>query len=152
NPAPQYDNGADDNLIGVVNNTSQTITSLQLSSAAVDIFGFDNDGICGGPPGWTFNPLGPLPNCAGAQDPRKYGQGPITFTVTNTHLGTVNFGNGGVPSGTTSYFSLEGGNLIPSLQVKIPDPKLVFQKSGPANMAVGQWGAFGLNIQNTGGS
>ena len=152
NAAPSYDNGADDNVIGVANNTGNTITSLQLSSAAVDIFGFDHDGLCGGPPGWTFNPLGPLPNCAGAQDPNLYGQGPVTFTVTNTHLGVVNFGNGGIPTNTVSYFSLEGGNLIASLQVKIPDPKLVFQKSGPATMALGQWGAFGLNVQNTGGS
>src|SRR3984957_3665737 len=38
NPAPSYDNGNDDNLIGVVNNTGGAITSLQLSSATVTIF------------------------------------------------------------------------------------------------------------------
>ena len=152
NAAPSYDNGADDNVIGVANNTGNTITSLQLSSAAIDIMGFDGDGICDGPPGWTFNPLGPLPNCPGALDPHKYGQGPITFTVTNPNSGFVNFGNGGIPPGGTTYFSLEGGNLNASLKVKIPDPALVVQKSGPATMALGQWGAFGLNIQNTGGS
>src|SRR5215472_13460316 len=46
NPSPSYDNGADDNLIGVVNNTGQPITSLQLSSATVPVFSFENDGVC----------------------------------------------------------------------------------------------------------
>src|SRR5499425_1724099 len=31
-------------------------------------------------------------------------------------------------------------------------PNLVFTKSGPATMSLGQWGQFGLNIQNTGSS
>src|SRR5437879_8502002 len=35
NPSPSYDNGLADNLIGVVNNTAQTITALQLSSATI---------------------------------------------------------------------------------------------------------------------
>jgi len=93
NPAPSYESGNDDNMIGVVNNTGTTITSLQLSSAAVDIFGFDGDGICG-LPGWIFSPVGPKPMCPGA-DPRRYGQGAITFNVATTHSGIVNFGNGG---------------------------------------------------------
>src|SRR5579859_4783258 len=58
NPSPSYDNGLDDNLIGVVNNTSKTITALQLTSATVPIFGLEDDGICAGP-GWIFSPLGP---------------------------------------------------------------------------------------------
>src|SRR5947208_14797798 len=31
-------------------------------------------------------------------------------------------------------------------------PNLVFTKSGPATMSLGQWGQFGLNVQNTGTS
>ena len=54
NPAPSYDSGLDDNLIGVVNNTAQTITGLQLSSATIPIFAFENDGVCAGPPGYDF--------------------------------------------------------------------------------------------------
>src|ERR1700758_4667434 len=42
NPATSFDSGLDDNLIGVINNTSQTITGLQISSATVPIFAFDN--------------------------------------------------------------------------------------------------------------
>src|ERR1051326_6716977 len=68
NPSPSYDGGLDDNLIGVVNNTSKTITALQLTSATVPIFGLEDDGVCG-LPGWTFSPLGPNPNCPIATDP-----------------------------------------------------------------------------------
>jgi uncharacterized repeat protein (TIGR01451 family)/fimbrial isopeptide formation D2 family protein len=152
NPAPSYDNGHDDNMIGVVNNTGTAITSLQLSSATVAIFAFENDGLCGGPPGWIFSALGPKPNCAGATDPHLYGQGGITFTVTNPNSGFVNFGNGGIAPGGSGFFSLEGANLTASLQVKIPDPVLVLRKSGPATMILGQRGAFGLDVQNNGGS
>ncbi|HVN46543.1 MAG TPA: hypothetical protein VMT66_15045 [Steroidobacteraceae bacterium] len=151
NPAPSYESGDDDNMIGVVNNTGTAITSLQLSSATVDIFGFDGDGICG-LPGWNFSPVGPLPNCAGAKDPNRYGQGAITFNVTNTHSGVVNFGNGGIAANGSTFFSLEGANLTVDLQAKIPDPVLVLRKSGPATMSLAQWGAFGLDVQNNGGS
>ncbi len=46
NPQP-YDN-IEDTLIGIVNNSSKPIFSLQLSASAaqVPIFGFDGDGIC----------------------------------------------------------------------------------------------------------
>jgi uncharacterized repeat protein (TIGR01451 family) len=85
-------------------------------------------------------------------DPHRYGQGAITFTVTNPFKGIVNFGNGGLPPGQSTFFSLEGGNIAAGLQVKIPDPVLVLRKSGPATMALQQWGAFGLDVQNNGGS
>jgi len=152
NPAFSYENGDDDNMIGVVNNTGTTISSLQLSSATAPIFGFDGDGICGGPPGWIFSALGPKPNCTSVADPHRYGQGPITFTVTTPYKGIVNFGNGNLAPGTSTFFSLEGGNIAAGLQVKIPDPVLVLRKSGPATMALAQWGAFALDVQNNGGS
>ena len=152
NPAFSYENGDDDNMIGVVNNTGNAISRLQLSSAIAPIFGFDGDGVCGGPPGWIFSALGPKPNCTTVADPHRYGQGPITFTVTTPYKGIVNFGSGGLAPGTSTFFSLEGGNIAASLQVKIPDPVLVFRKSGPVTMTLGQWGTFGLDVQNTGGS
>src|SRR5579864_7817424 len=120
NPAPSYDNGADDNLIGVVNNTAQTITALQLTSATVPIFGLEDDGICAGPPGWTFSPLGPNPNCAIATDPHGYGPAGINYTIFNANSGLVNFGNGGVPPGGNAFFSLEGGSLTKIVAVVIP--------------------------------
>src|SRR5215469_2330070 len=111
NPAPSYDNGLDDNLIGVVNNTNKTITSIQLTSATIPIFGLEDDGICAGPPGWTFSPLGPNPNCAIATDPHRYGPAGINYTIFNPNSGIVNFGNGGIAPGRNAFFSLEGGNL-----------------------------------------
>jgi hypothetical protein len=54
NPAPSYDQGLDDNLIGVVNNTSKVITALELTSATVPIFGLEDDGVCDGPAGMDF--------------------------------------------------------------------------------------------------
>src|ERR1051326_3253053 len=105
NPAPSYDNGLDDNMIGVVNNTSKTITALQLSSTTVPIFGLEDDGVCG-LPGWTFSPAGPNPDCAIATDPHGYGPAGINFTIFSNFSGIVNFGNGGIPPGGNAFFSL----------------------------------------------
>ncbi|MGH9569142.1 MAG: hypothetical protein ACRD4F_05855 [Candidatus Angelobacter sp.] len=120
NPAPSYDNGLDDNLIGVVNNTTKTITALQLSSATVPIFGLEDDGVCGGPPGWTFSPAGPNPNCAIATDPHRYGPAGINYTIFNANSGIVNFGNGGIAPNGHAFFSLEGAHLTKIVAVVIP--------------------------------
>ena len=40
-----YD-GCDDTLIGVQNNNAGTLLSVPLSSATLDLFGFDGDGAC----------------------------------------------------------------------------------------------------------
>jgi hypothetical protein len=42
---PPYE-GADDALIGIVNNSSQSISSIPVS-AEIELFGFEGDGICG---------------------------------------------------------------------------------------------------------
>ncbi len=44
--------GADDSLIGVLNNSSSPVSELPLAVPGSDLFGFDGDGICdaGGPP------------------------------------------------------------------------------------------------------
>src|SRR5438105_15274602 len=46
NPPPSYDNGLDDNLISVLNNTIKTFPALQLTSAIVPIIGLEYDGVC----------------------------------------------------------------------------------------------------------
>src|SRR5712671_3550447 len=120
NPATSFDSGLDDNLIGVINNTAQTITGLQLSSATIPIFAFDNDGVCAGRPGYTFSALGPNPNCAIATDPHTYGPAGINFTVINANTGIVNFGNGGIGPNSNSFFSLEGGNLTKIVVIVVP--------------------------------
>jgi len=136
NPSPSYDNGLDDNLIGVVNNTSKTITALQLSSATVPIFGLEDDGVCDAPPGWTFSALGPNPNCAIATDPHHYGPAGINYTIFNANSGIVNFGNGGIAPGGNAFFSLEGAHLTKIVAVVIPGLAITKQVSvvggGPA--------------------
>jgi uncharacterized repeat protein (TIGR01451 family)/fimbrial isopeptide formation D2 family protein len=129
NPSPSYDNGLDDNLIGVVNNTSKVITGLELTSATVPIFGLEDDGVCAGPPGWTFSPLGPNPNCAIATDPHRYGPAGINFTIFNANSGIVNFGNGGIAPNSNSFFSLEGGNLTKIVAVVVPGLEITKQVS-----------------------
>jgi hypothetical protein len=95
-----YD-GAEDTLVGVVNNSSNTITQLTLSGS--DIFGFDADGIC------TYAFAGNSYCSTSARngtDPQDY-QGPTsTFTITNSDSGAVNF-NPGIGPGISTYFSLE---------------------------------------------
>lgn len=102
--ANPYDlsSGGDDTLIGVVNNSSSPVGSVNLSGN--DIFGFESDGIC------TFTFVGSS-YCTASQvagtDPGDY-QGPTsTFTVTDVNTGRVNF-SPGVPAGGSTYFSLEG--------------------------------------------
>ena len=119
NPSPSYDQGLDDNLIGVVNNTNKVVTAVQLTSATVPIFGLEDDGVCG-LPGWTFSALGPNPNCAIATDPHLYGPAGINYTIFNANSGIVNFGNGGIAPGGNAFFSLEGGNLTKIVAVVIP--------------------------------
>jgi hypothetical protein len=90
-------------LVGVVNNSASTVSSLALTGS--DIFGFDGDGIC------TFTFVG-SGYCTASQtagtDPGDY-QGPTsTFAITNANSGTVNFSPAIAASGGTSYFSLEG--------------------------------------------
>src|SRR3982074_1350131 len=126
NPAPSYDNGNDDNMIAVVNNTAQTVTGLQITSTTLDIFGFDGDGVCARPPGWTFSALGPNPNCAIATDPFRYGPVGINFTRFNPFGGIDNFGNGGIPPNGSAFFTLEGADL--NKIVVIIDPGLAITK------------------------
>src|SRR5882757_2514491 len=129
NPATSFDSGVDDNLIGVINNTAQTITGSQISSATIPIFAFDNDGVCAGPPGYTFSALGPNPNCAIATDPHTYGPAGINFTVINANTGIVNFGNGGITPNSNSFFSLEGGNLTKIVVIVVPGLAITKQVS-----------------------
>src|SRR5580765_7845627 len=135
NPSPSYDQGLDDNLIGVVNNTNKVVTAVQLTSATVPIFGLEDDGVCG-LPGWTFSALGPNPNCAIATDPHLYGPAGINFTIFNANSGIVNFGNGGIAPGGNALFSLEGGSLTKIVAVVIPGLEITKQVSvvggGPA--------------------
>lgn len=96
-----YDS-SDDTLVGVLNSSSSTVSSLPLASPTTDIFGFEGDGICS--PGY-----GAAGNCTKGLDqgdPYDYTGDLVTFNVTDVSHGTVNF-LGGLAPGASTYFSLE---------------------------------------------
>jgi len=125
-PAPGAYDGVEDTLIGVVNNSNATITSLPLSSTQT-AFGFDDDGICQDPNstshmagpvvpcgtnivhGSNYNASGgPYPDKDNAKDFTGYGGPDGFFTgISPDHkTGTINFVTPLAP-GATTYFSLE---------------------------------------------
>jgi hypothetical protein len=129
-----YEN-SDDSLIGVVNNSSSSISHMPLSVPGSDLFGFEGDGICnpGGPaaPG-CIDPTGGTCGSGGTSVicsfPRPAGQpanytepgaptgntqngyeGPTTWfsnVSSDTSRGQVNFSPALQP-GQSTYFSLE---------------------------------------------
>jgi hypothetical protein len=90
---PTYD-GVEDQLVGFVNNSNLTITSITLTGN--NIFGFDGDGID------TYGAAG------NSHDNTGYGGADSYFTSisTNKDTGTVDFVTPIGPGGFT-YFSLE---------------------------------------------
>jgi len=99
-----YD-GADDTLIGVVNQSGAAVPSIQLSSGSDPIFGFEGDGIC------TFAPFPGSGYCATLPPTATGYEGPDnTFTniSPDTMSGTVSFTAPLANNGST-YFSLETG-------------------------------------------
>ena len=102
-----YD-GSDDTLIGIINNSSSALSSINLSSNT-DIFGFDGDGID------TYGAPG------NARDTTGYGGPDSYFTNINAlaTAGTVDFLVPLAANGGTTYFSLEEA-LTPSQVVTNP--------------------------------
>jgi hypothetical protein len=99
-----YD-GSDDTLVGVWNNSTSTVPSVNLSSTTLPVFGFEADGIC------TFAPFTGSSYCSGTYyqtDPGDYAGPANTFTniSSNQQSGTVVF-TGGLAAGASTYFSLE---------------------------------------------
>jgi hypothetical protein len=125
NPNP-YD-GVEDSLIGIVNDTTSGIPSINLISPTLDLFGFDGDGAC--VTGGFFVQAGP---CGGLRAPTASGAdyaGPgVTFTniAANHQSGTVNFGPAIAPLGGTAWFSLEDAPSLDfsvgPIQADVPEP------------------------------
>lgn len=94
---PAYDE-EDDTMVGVVNESSQAVSSLTVTGPST--FDFDGDGLCTdskAPHGCPFGPTG-------------Y-EGPgtaLTPSAAGVDAGTVSFPGGGLRSGDSTYFSLEG--------------------------------------------
>jgi hypothetical protein len=95
--------GGDDTLVGVYNNSSSSVGSINLTSSALTPFSFDGDGICVYAPFTGSGYCATLPASAtGYEGPKN------TFTNISTDLqsGTVAF-TGGLAPGTSTYFSLD---------------------------------------------
>jgi hypothetical protein len=111
-----YD-GNDDQLVGVVNNYTSGVTSINLNGGSNDIFGFDGDGID------TFKS-----GISNGSDNTGYG-GPDSF-FTNINgaktTGTVDFVTALAANGGNTFFSLEAPPTAGSITVTIggttPEP------------------------------
>jgi hypothetical protein len=131
-----YDD-SDDTLIGIINNSSSPLSSINISSTT-DIYGFDGDGIdtFGAPGNTSDNSAANI--LAGING---YG-GPDTF-FTNINAsatsGTVNFVTALAANGGNTYFSFEEA-LVPSQIIganpTVPEPStLLMMGSGIAGFA-----------------
>jgi hypothetical protein len=117
-----YD-GDDDNVIGIVNNSLNTITSVTLSNLGVGIFAFDvpvggmADGICAYMPFASNAMLCDGKSTATTTLPGAYLGSASSFTGIDPakDSGTVNFA--GIAPGSTGYFSLEAPVAL-NLQVQ----------------------------------
>ncbi len=99
-----YD-GSDDTLVGVQNNSLIAAPSIAIGSAALNVFGFEGDGVC------TFTFIGDG-YCTATPRPVTGYEGPdTTFSGIsgNKRMGTVNFtdAGGGLAAGASTFFSLE---------------------------------------------
>ena len=131
--------GSDDALIGVINNSSTPLASLMLSGSGNGggIFGFDFDGIC------TFV------TCS-YSNPTTYEGPQNTFSNYDPNVGTsgeVDFTNGGLAPGATTYFSLEGSPsslVLPLPPTPPPAPPGSNTIPEPATLALFAFGVLGL--------
>ena len=144
--------GVEDTLVGVQNDSPQTVYMISISSlSSTAIFDFDWDGICSGvyietPSGCPFGPS-------------RY-EGPNTsFKVTDGNNGTVNFPLGLAP-GASTYFSLAAtataASIVIPRYVAMGDsyssgegvPPFFSYTDSPTNKCHRSWRAYPELIQN----
>jgi len=117
-PTPGTYDGADDTLIGILNNSSIPLSQITLSSTSADIFDFsDGDGICENPNNTSQLAGLPASDCAdvNTKDTTTYG-GPDSYFTNDSSLssGTVNFITPIAP-GASTYFSLESALTLTTI-------------------------------------
>lgn len=114
--------GSDDTLIGVLNSSSDMISSIQLSSNT-DLFGFDGDGLCTQSPQPSGCPFGPT----GYEGP-----GTSFSDITPDQTGGVVDFTPGLAPGQTAYFSLE--EPLSATTVTAGGPS-AGEQGGPVNLS-----------------
>lgn len=102
--------GVEDTLIGVQNNSAVSVPMLSLSGNSSP-FAFEGDGLCA----YIYCSY---PNATGYEGPNTSFS---NYGPTGTS-GDVNFLNGGIPSGGSAYFSLEGAVTAQNLVITPPTP------------------------------
>jgi hypothetical protein len=114
---PVYD-GADDTLVGVINNASFPVPTIGLHGVNLPIMAFDGDGLCAyGVPGCPFGPTGyEGPGTSFSGISADYETGFVNFNGAGQCAGP------GLPPGGTAYFSLE--SAATSATIKVWAPKL----------------------------
>ena len=127
--------GKEDVLIGVQNNSSSSVTSVTLKGN--DLFGFDGDGLCSGlKESESEEYFAPSP--AGCPFGRTGYEGPNTSfsnykeedAEQDADEGTVNFLNGSVEPGESSYFSLESRPVVNCAETACETTALSTELSG----------------------
>ena len=114
-----YD-GSDDALVGIVNNTSSTLSSISLNGNGIGIFGFDGDGID------TFNAPGNSMDTTGYGGPDSY----FTNISADQTMGTVDFVTALAANGGSTYFSLEEAFDPSNPPMPMPGPTSVTPEPG----------------------
>jgi hypothetical protein len=103
-----YD-GADDSLVGVVNNSKAAVPAITVTGPGSGLAGLDGDGLCTyGVSGCPFGPTG-------------Y-EGPGTSIKTDPSLpdsAEIDFAGAGLAPGTSAYFSLEGALTAATITSRI---------------------------------
>lgn len=137
-----YD-GIEDQLVGVINNSGQTVNNITLSGSG--IFGFDGDGAFSSACNASGGPA-PFPcGAATAGDATGYAGPGTSFLTTDSSNGSVLFSPGLAGNGGTAVFSLEeapsaSGFTVTGTNTATPEPgSVMLFATGILGMAALLW-------------
>jgi hypothetical protein len=128
--------GKEDFLVGVQNNSASTVGSLTLKG--LDLFGFDEDGLCSGlnesgEPGFVAPPAECPFGETGYEGPNTSFSGYIhPDPLQDANEGTVNFAGTGVGTGQGAYFSLESPPIVNCAETACEPTNLSTELTGGA--------------------